>query len=210
MDQVAREMLREMPARPIDHARVPPSGPNLNSHVQRNIEIIFAAIIQARNYRWNANIAGCCKQATAVLDMRAAPPPEILALLTIPKCSVLSSANRNVCPPSAVVTEGLSTQCCQHRLTVAHRAFCLRQGGRALSWPKENWMPQFTGREKLRRIRHAEYVEVISKDTGDKVFECPHCAADFNAFDDTAQLTLNQCVAHARTCSKADRPAPGK
>jgi hypothetical protein len=72
-------------------------------------------------------------------------------------------------------------------------------------------MAQSTGSDDLRRIRHTEYVEVIS---GGKVefFECPHCAATFAAFDETAQLALTQCVAHARNCSKAPRPAvaPGE
>jgi hypothetical protein len=61
-------------------------------------------------------------------------------------------------------------------------------------------MAQSTGPEDLPRIRHTEYVEVIS---GGKVdfFECPHCAATFEAFGEV-QLALIQCVAHARTCSK--------
>jgi hypothetical protein len=63
-------------------------------------------------------------------------------------------------------------------------------------------MTQATGPDGLRRIRYTEYVEVISKETGGRVFECPHCAATFESFDETAQLALTQCVAHARTCSK--------
>jgi hypothetical protein len=70
-------------------------------------------------------------------------------------------------------------------------------------------MTQSMGQDDLRRIRHNEYVEVIRKGSGGKVefFECPHCAATFNSIDETAQLAVTQCVAHARTCSKADRPA---
>jgi hypothetical protein len=63
-------------------------------------------------------------------------------------------------------------------------------------------MTQATGPDGLRRIRYTEYVEVISKETGGRVFECPHCAATFDSFDEAAQLALTQCVAHARTCSK--------
>jgi hypothetical protein len=64
-------------------------------------------------------------------------------------------------------------------------------------------MTQYMGPDNLRRIWHTEYVEVISQDTGVKVefFECSHCAATFESFDE-AQLALIQCVAHARTCSK--------
>jgi len=64
-------------------------------------------------------------------------------------------------------------------------------------------MAQLMGPDDIRRIRYTEYVEVIRKDTGGKVefFECPHCAATFEAFDE-AMLALLQCIAHARTCSK--------
>jgi hypothetical protein len=66
-------------------------------------------------------------------------------------------------------------------------------------------MTQSMGSDDLRRVRHNEYVEVIRKGTGGKVefFECPHCAATFGSFDETAQLAATLCVAHARTCSKA-------
>jgi hypothetical protein len=63
-------------------------------------------------------------------------------------------------------------------------------------------MTQATRADDLRRIRYTEYVEVSSKETGGRVFECPHCAASFDSFDETAQLALTQCVAHARTCNK--------
>jgi hypothetical protein len=63
-------------------------------------------------------------------------------------------------------------------------------------------MTQATGPDGLRRIRYTEYVEVISTETGGTMFECPHCAATFDSFDEAAQLALTQCVAHARTCSK--------
>jgi hypothetical protein len=71
-------------------------------------------------------------------------------------------------------------------------------------------MAQSTGPDAFRRIRHSEYVEVIGKDTGGKVvelFECPHCAATFEAFDE-AMLALIQCIAHARTCSKRPTDPP--
>jgi hypothetical protein len=58
----------------------------------------------------------------------------------------------------------------------------------------------------LQRNRYAGYVEAVSKHSGDKVgfFECPHCAAIFDAFA-AAQLALNTCVAHARICAKRAR-----
>ena len=70
-------------------------------------------------------------------------------------------------------------------------------------------MTQSMGPDDLRRIRHNEYVEVIRKDTGGKVefFECPHCAATFESFDEMGQLALTQCVAHARACRASELPA---
>jgi hypothetical protein len=63
-------------------------------------------------------------------------------------------------------------------------------------------MTQVKGPDGFRRIRYTEYVEVISKEAGGRVFECPHCAATFDSFDEAAQLALTQCIAHARACSK--------
>jgi hypothetical protein len=59
------------------------------------------------------------------------------------------------------------------------------------------------GPEDIERVRHADYVEAISKHSGGKVewFECPHCAIIFDAFGN-AQLALDTCVAQAKTCER--------
>jgi hypothetical protein len=71
-------------------------------------------------------------------------------------------------------------------------------------------MTQTFGSDNIERIRHPEYVEAVSKDTGGRVewFECPHCSMIFDAFGAAAQMALDQCVAHARTCNRAAPGAP--
>lgn len=62
------------------------------------------------------------------------------------------------------------------------------------------------GSQNLVETAYPDYVEVTSKHSGGKIeyFLCPHCRAMYDAFGN-AQLALDSCVAHAKTCAPVAR-----
>jgi len=58
--------------------------------------------------------------------------------------------------------------------------------------------------DSFMETAYPDYIEVTSKDAGGPVqcFRCPHCSTIFDASLD-AQLALDSCIAHSKTCSLA-------